>query len=100
VSDHVLTVHFDDGERPYLTLQCQLSGADRPCAIVVCPVDHDDATFECIEEHGAEALDECWAEQWIEASGPGGLNCEALDPVSIPVRVYYDEGVVIVNEAS
>lgn len=34
---HVLTVHFDEGDSEYLTLECLLSGTDRPCAVISCP---------------------------------------------------------------
>src|ERR1039458_1789649 len=95
--DHVLTVHFEDGETEYLTLRCQLTGSDRPCAVIHCRVDHEDVSQECVTEHGAEAIDECWAEQWYEAIGRETLNTEALEPVDIPVEVYFDDGVVVVN---
>ena len=98
MTDHVLTVHFDEGETEYLSLKCQLTGTDRPCAVIICQVDHEDTSSECIEAHGAEARDECWAEQWYENGGRETLNTEALAPVSIPVTVYYDEGVVVEND--
>ena len=95
-ADHVLTVHFD-GDTEFLTLECLLTGADRPCAVISCPVDHEDVSRDCIAEHSAEGLDRCWAVEWYDAGGRESLNTDALRPVSIPVRVYYDEGVVLEN---
>jgi hypothetical protein len=95
VDPHVLTVHFDDGECEFLTLQCNLSGSDRPCAVISCPVDHEDVDRDCIESHGAVAKDECWAVNWYENSGREGLDTQNLDPVRIPVTIEYDDGVVV-----
>ena len=98
-ADHTLVVYFDD-EKPYVGLKCNLSGADRPCAGIDCRVDHEDASRECIEAHGATVLDKCWAVEYFEASGWEGLNHESLRPVEIPVRVFYDDGVVVENVES
>jgi hypothetical protein len=97
--DHVLIVHFEDGEDEWVSLRCNLTGPDRPCAVIDCPVDHEDVSRECIKEHGAEARDECWAVEWHEAGGREALNTEALEPVEIPVRVFYDAGGVAVENA-
>lgn len=97
LSDHVLTVYFDEGETEYLGLRCQLAGTDRPCAVISCPVDHEDVSRDCIEAHGALAEDKCWAEEWYEAGGRETLNTEALEPVRIPVRIIFDDGVVVEN---
>ena len=95
MSDHYLTVHFETGDQEYLTLQCGLTGPDRPCAVITCPVDHEDASRSCIAEHGATPLDECWAESWFEHGGREAINTEALEPVTIPVTVEYDTGVLV-----
>ena len=97
-SEHTLTVYFDDGETEYVGLKCNLTGADRPCAVISCPVDHEDVSRACIDDHAAIAKDECWAESWYEAGGRDGLNTEALAPVSFPVRIYFDEGVIVEND--
>jgi hypothetical protein len=60
-------------------------------------VDHEDVTRDCIEAHGAAAKDECWVEQWYEMGGRESLNTEALHTVDIPVRVIFDEGIVVEN---
>jgi hypothetical protein len=99
-ADHVLTIRFAGNfptDSPHLSLECLRTGADRPCAVIECPVDHEFLSHDCIAEHGAVALDKCWAVEWLEAAGPESLNTEALRPVSIPVRVSYDEGVVLEN---
>ncbi len=93
---HVLVVHFDD-EVPYVSLRCLRQGADRECAPIECPVDHEYTSQECIRAHGAKTLDACWAVEWFEASGRDGLNHESLRPVEVPVRVLYDDGVVVEN---
>ena len=95
MSDHYLTVHFETGDQEYLTLQCGLTGPDRPCAVITCPVDHEDASRSCIAEHGATPLDECWAESWFEHGGREAINTEDLEPVTIPVTVEYDTGVLV-----
>lgn len=92
---HTLTVHFDEGECEYLTLECHLSGADRPCAVIDCPVDHEDVSQACIEAHGATARDACWAVEWYEAGGRETLNTEALSPVVVPVHLYFDDGIAV-----
>lgn len=94
---HVLTVHFDLGDAEYLTLECRLTGHDRPCAIISCPMDHEDVSRDCIEAHGAIARDECWAVEWFDATVREGMNTEALKAVSFPVNVFFDEGVVVEN---
>lgn len=71
------------------------TGSDRPCAAITCPVDHEDVSSDCIAEHGAKAVDKCWAEEWMEQVGREALNTEALSPVTVPVHVYYDDGVVV-----
>lgn len=93
---HSVTVHFE-GETEYLVLKCHLSTSDRPCAVISCPVDHEDTGRDCIEKHGAKALDECWAESWYENGGRESLNTEALSPITIPVEIYFDDGVVAEN---
>lgn len=97
MSDHELIVHFEWGDSEYLTLRCNLTGADRPCAVINCPVDHEGVSRECIAEHGATALDKCWAELWFDACGREDLDTEALSPVSVPVHIHCDEGIVVEN---
>lgn len=92
---HYLTVHFETGDQEYLTLQCRFTGPDRPCAVITCPVDHEDISRSCIAEHGATALDECWAESWFENGGREAINTEDLEPVTIPVTVEYNTGVLV-----
>ena len=94
-----MTVHFDAGDCEYLTLECLLDGPERPCAVIVCPIDHEDTTQECIEAHGAKAEDECWAVAWFEAGGRETLDTEDLAPVSFPVHIDFDDGVVVHNVA-
>ncbi len=92
---HVLTVHWEQGDYQYLTLKCLLTGSDRPCAIIDCPVDHEDTDRGCIEAHGAVALDKCWAQTWYEAGDRDSLDTQDLVDTVIPVTIEYDEGVVV-----
>ena len=96
-SRHELVVYFDDGDTEVVQLRCLESGSDRPCAVIYCPVDHEDVSRECIEAHGAEARDQCWAVDWYENGGRESLNTEALMSMSIPVNVHFDDGVVVEN---
>lgn len=94
VPAHELVVTFD-GDAEYVSLVCNQEGADRPCAVIDCPVDHEDVNRACINEHGAIALDECWAVSWMDNGGRETLDADALGPVRIPVIVEWDEGVVV-----
>lgn len=94
VPAHELVVTFD-GDAEYVSLVCNQEGADRPCAVIDCPVDHEDVNRACINEHGAIALDECWAVSWMDNGGRETLGADALGPVRIPVIVEWDEGVVV-----
>lgn len=96
-SAHTLTVHFDDGDSEYLSLTCNLTGPDRPCAVIDCPEDHEYLDRDCIEKHGATALDKCWAVEWFDNGGRESMNTEALAPVSFPVHIEFDDGVVVEN---
>lgn len=94
-AEHEWVVSFADGEITFEHLVCNLSGADRPCAVIDCPADHEDVSRDCIGKHGAKALDECWAVSWEENGGRESVNTEALRDVRIPVMVSWDEGVVL-----
>ena len=91
--DHELVITWD-GEDEYVHVVCNLTGADRPCAVIECPKDHDDVTQACIEEHGAAAIDKCWAVEWEEYGGRETLDVH-LPPTHIPVTIAYDEGVLV-----
>lgn len=94
-ADHELVIYWG-GDTEYVSLVCNLKGSERPCAIIDCPVDHEDVTRDCIEEHGAKALDECWAESWAEAGDRDALNIHLSD-TRIPVAIAYDEGVEVTS---
>lgn len=96
-SGHMLTVHFDEGDDERITLVCLRGGSGRPCAVITCPIDHEDVSQECIKEHGAVALNKCWAVEWFDAGGRETLNTEALRPIWFPVRIDFDDGVVVDN---
>ena len=93
--DHEWVLDFSDGEVVYERLVCHLAGAERPCAVIDCPVDHEDVTRDCIAEHGAVAQDECWAVSWSENGGRESVDTSSLPNVRIPVRVEWDEGVAL-----
>ena len=92
---HTLTVHFDAGDTERVTIECHLAGPDRPCAVITCPVDHEDVTRSCVELHGATALDMCWAVDWVEQGGRDSLTTQALPPITVPIEIDYDTGVVV-----
>lgn len=91
---HTLTVHFNTGNTERVTVECHLNGADRPCAVITCPVDHEDVSRACIREHGARAVDACWAEDWAEM-GREWIYTQALPAVSVPVHISYETGLVV-----
>lgn len=109
---------FDDS--PIYTLMCpyEALGKDRPCAPVDCPYHAEDADDNCVdgrdcqsewdecpegnpdctEEHpceGAKRRDVCWAVEWQYHAVPEGMSAASPITVTIPVRVFYDEGLVV-----
>ena len=94
---HEVVVDFSGGDTTVTWVTCLLSGPERPCAVISCPVDHEDTSRACIEAHGAVALDKCWAVEWVDNSGRECLDMQYLDEVRIPVHVYFDDGVCVEN---
>lgn len=91
---HEVVVTFEDGDFTGTYLRCLGEGTNRACATIYCPVDHEYTSRACIDEHGAEARDECWAESWAEIDRDC-LDTSDLSTIRIPVNVEYDEGVVV-----
>lgn len=91
---HTLTVHFHEGDCQFITMKCHLTGPERPCAIITCPVEHEDVSHACVEAHGATAIDACWAEDWAEIDREC-IDTQALRPVTFPVEIDYDTGLVL-----
>lgn len=92
-ADHELVITWD-GDTEYISLVCKLTGADRPCALIDCPVCIEYGIRECIAEHGAEPIDECWAVEWAANGGRKTLDVQ-LPATRIPVTVAWDEGVLV-----
>ena len=91
---HMLHTWLDENYLLHIRIECPYDTIDRPCHMLNCPECLESTTDRCIIKHGAEVLNKCWAEEWVNATGGDGIvmSPSVLEKlrVSVPVEISFD----------